>query len=136
MSTPDLVSAFYEHIWNQGDVAAADSILDEAFAFRGSLGDECVGRGRFLDYVRSVRASLAEYRCDILECVSEGDCAFARMRFSGKHVGPLRGWEATGLRVEWQGAALFTTRGGMIRSLWVLGDLVALDANLKRNAEA
>ncbi len=136
MSTPDLIRAFYERIWNAGDEDASDVLLDEAFDFRGSLGSESRGREPFLEYVRSVRACLAEYRCDILECVSEGDRAFAHMRFSGTHVGQLRGWEPTGLPVEWQGAALFSTRGGRICSLWVLGDLAALDATLAHNASS
>jgi hypothetical protein len=38
-----------------------------------------------------VRGSLAEYRCDILDCLSENQRAFARMRFSGRHAGPFRG---------------------------------------------
>jgi len=136
MSTPELVSAFYERIWNRGELAAAESILHASFSFRGSLGDQCAGIESFLDYVRTVRACLAQYRCDILDCVSEGDRAFARMRFSGSHVASLRGWEPTGLPVEWQGAALFTFRDGLIVSLWVLGDLAALESNLERNAVA
>ena len=27
MSTPDLVQAFYDRIWNAGDLAAADGVL-------------------------------------------------------------------------------------------------------------
>lgn len=136
MSTPDLVQAFYERIWNAGDEDSASTLLDEAFEFRGSLGIESRGRERFLEYVRSVRTSLADYQCDILECVNEGDRAFARMRFSGIHVGRFRDWEPTGAPVEWEGAALFTTRDARIISLWVLGDLATLEATLARNADS
>ena len=134
MSTPDIVVAFYERIWNSGDEESAHLLLDEAFEFRGSLGTESRGREPFLEYVRAVRSSLDGYRCDILDCVSQGNQAFARMRFSGRHVGPLRGWEPSGLAVEWQGAALFSMNNGVISSLWVLGDLAALDATLASNA--
>ena len=91
MSTPVQVEAFYGRIWNAGDLDAASDLLSESFVFRGSLGAELQGRGEFLAYVGAVRSSLADYHCEILECVTEGNRAFARMRFSGRHVGVFRG---------------------------------------------
>ena len=102
MSTPALVDAFYTRIWNDGDVAAAEELLADTFVFRGSLGAELRGRDQFLDYVRMVRSALDGYRCDILECVREDDRAFARMRFSGRHVGEFRGFAPTRKPVAWR----------------------------------
>jgi hypothetical protein len=62
------------------------------------------GRVAFANYVRSVRASLSDY-CKILDCVSEGDKAFAQMRFSGLHTGMFRTCAATGKPIQWFGAA-------------------------------
>ena len=134
MSTPRLVEAFYSRIWNSGDLAASDELLSEGFLFRGSLGAEMHGREAFREYVQSVRTALKEYRCDILDCISEGNEAFARMRFSGLHVSPFRGFAPTGKEVYWQGAALFGFGDGVISKLWVLGDLAGLDSLLKANA--
>jgi predicted ester cyclase len=133
MTTPNLVTAFYERIWNAGDLGAVSELLTEDFSFRGSLGNELRGRDAFMDYVRSVRGALANYRCEILACVSEGEQAFAKMRFSGLHVAPFRGHLATGLPVQWLGAALFRFERHAIAELWVLGDLAGLDAVLKNN---
>ncbi|HWQ08097.1 MAG TPA: ester cyclase [Holophaga sp.] len=135
MSTPRLVERFYADIWDAGDEDVA-RLLATDFVFRGSLGTPAHGHGEFLAYVRSVRTSLANYHCEILECVAEPPKAFARMRFSGAHVAPFRGFAPTGMRVEWEGAALFTFRDGLIAELWVLGDLVNLDARLRANAQA
>jgi steroid delta-isomerase-like uncharacterized protein len=107
MSTPSLVESFYADVWNSGDISAVHRLLAEDFSFRGSLGADLRGREAFMDYVRSVRNSLADYRCEILECVTEGNRAFARMRFSGLHTGLFRGHAATGKPVHWMGAALF-----------------------------
>jgi steroid delta-isomerase-like uncharacterized protein len=134
MSTPDLVTAFYERIWNAGDLRACAELLAPNFAFRGSLGREMRGHGAFRDYVRSVREPLGEYNCQILDCVSEQDHAFARMRFSGIHLGPFRNHPPTGKAVAWHGAALFRFERGQIAELWVLGDLVGLDRVLHDNA--
>lgn len=136
MSAPNLVEAFYERIWNAGDLAAVPELLREDFSFRGSLGAELRGHEAFKDYVRSVRGALANYHCEILACVAEGEQAFAKMRFSGTHVAPFRGYPATGLPVQWLGAALFRFEQKAIAELWVLGDLASLDAVLKNNQAA
>jgi len=87
----------------------------------------------FTDYVLSVRGALANYKCEILECVSEGMQAFAKMRFSGVHTGEFRGYLSTGQNVHWLGAALFHFDENKICELWVLGDLTGLDALLREN---
>ena len=133
VSTPSVVKAFYERIWNAGDLAAIPELLAEGFAFRGSLGSEMCGRKAFEDYVRSVRGSLSNYRCEILDCVTEGDRAFAKMRFSGLHTGAFRGYQPTSKPVHWLGAALFRIERGTISELWVLGDLAGLDDVLQHN---
>ena len=55
------------------------------------------------------------------------------MRFSGRHTAPFRGYEPTGKLVQWLGAALFRFEGDRIADVWVLGDLVRLDALLEEN---
>lgn len=132
MSTPNLVQSFYDRIWNAGDLTAADELLAQDFSFRGSLGEEMRGCDAFKNYVRSIRLALDGYRCEILECVSEGDRAFAKMRFSGTHVGPFRRFAPTGKRISWDGAALFRFEEDRIVELWVLGDLSALDTILQQ----
>src|SRR5215469_16177050 len=76
---------------------------------------------------QTVRGALTNYRCEVLACVTEGDKAFAKMRFSGLHVAPFRGYPATGKPVHWLGAALFRFERHAIAELWVLGDLAGLD---------
>jgi predicted ester cyclase len=135
-STHKLVEAFYARIWNAGELSAASELLTAGFSFRGSLGPESQGPEEFVNYVRQVRSVLADYRCDVLECVSHDDRAFAQMRFSGRHVGAFRGFEPTGRPVHWLGAALFHFEGDAIAGLWMLGDLAGLDAVLKSNQTA
>src|SRR5438128_753479 len=133
MSLPKLVQAFYQRIWNEGDESSIPELLTENFSFRGSLGTELHGRDAFKDYVRSIRGSLTNDRCEVLACVTEGDQAFAKMRFSGIHVAPFRGYAPTGKKVEWLGVAHFRFVDGKIAEVWVLGDLAGLDAVLRDN---
>jgi predicted ester cyclase len=136
MSTPTLVEAFYERIWNRGDLDATSDLLVREFRFRGSLETATLGQDAFREYVRALRGALADYRCEILACVSEGDHAFAKMRFSGRHVALFRGHAPTGKPVHWLGAALFRFEMGAIAELWVLGDLAGLEALLSANRSA
>lgn len=134
VSIPIIVAQFYSRVWNGGDLNAVVDLLVEDFVFRGSLGPELRGQAAFSEYVRSVQASLSGYLCEILECVAEGNQAFAKMEFSGKHVGNFCGYAPTGKHVSWVGAALFVFAGSKIESLWVLGDLTGLESKLRENS--
>ena len=134
MTTPALVRDFYERLWNRGEESAARDLLTADFQFRGSLGDTLHGHEAFLGYVRAVRTSLSDYRCEVLQCVSEGENAFARMRFSGIHTALFLGHAPTRRPVAWEGAALFTFRREHIAALWVMGDVAGLEAQLRANA--
>jgi steroid delta-isomerase-like uncharacterized protein len=136
MSTPYIVEEFYSRIWNEGALSETSELLSEDFRFRGSLGRELSGVQPFIDYVRYVRTSLAGFRCEILDCVTEENRAFARMRFSGRHIATFLGFAPTNKLIQWAGAALFDFANGRIARLWVLGDLHGLNALLAENARS
>jgi predicted ester cyclase len=125
-----LVERFYHDVWMRADESAAHDILEPELVFRGSLGVERRGVDGFLDYVRAVHGALADYTCTIEDLVTAPGRAAARVRFAGRHRGPLLGVPATGRRVAWTGAAFFTLGDRRIRRIWVLGDLDALKAQL------
>ena len=134
MPLPAPVDAFYERLWNRKDRSGLAEILHPEVTFRGSLGVVRTGHEAFWRYVLEVTGPLADYRCQELACVSEGERVFARMRFAGRHVGVFRGFPPTGAHVAWEGAALFRIQDGRITDVWVLGDLAGLDAQLERQA--
>jgi predicted ester cyclase len=128
-----LVERFYADLWNQVDLDCADEILHRDVDFRGSVGLHAHGRAAVRQYVSMVTTALADYRCEIQTLIVEQEQAAARMRFSGLHVGPFLGYHPSGRRVEWQGAAFFTARDGVLDTIWVLGDLDALRGQLDAN---
>jgi len=121
-------------LWLRMYEAVSHMALTPEFSFPGSLGNEMRGREAFQNYVRTVRAALADYHCEILSCVAEGNQAFAKMCFSRRHVAAFQGYEPTGKLVQWLGVALFRFEDSMIAELWVLGDLAGLDTLLRRQA--
>jgi predicted ester cyclase len=122
----DLVGRFYDVVWNQANEAEARNILAPDFRFRGSLGSELRGPGGFIAYLRSVHAALENFICTVEEMIATPDRAACRMSFSGKHCGKFFGAAPTGRDISWNGAAFFTTAGGKITELWVLGDVDAV----------
>lgn len=134
MTTHPLVSRFYDRVWNGGDRSALDELVTDDFRFQGSLGPAILGRDAFWQIVTTVRSAMSGYHCAILACVSEETQAFAKMKFSGTHVGAFRTYQPSGLEVAWHGAAHFQFGGDRIRELWVLSDTAALDAMLAANA--
>jgi len=129
-----IVETFYEEIWNKHDKSKIPKLLQEDFSFRGSLGQVRHGHAGFAVYVDFVHEALGDYRCEIQEMIAESNKAFARMLFSGIHRAKFFGYQPTGKRVEWAGAAVFTFHGEKISALWVLGDLHDLLQQLENNA--
>lgn len=127
------VEKFYRELWDAHDKTAIPAVLHEDFTFRGSLGQEKRGHDGFAEYVDMVHAALGEYRCTIEDIVVEDPKVFARMTFSGIHKEQFMGFAPTGKPVTWSGCALFTFTGDKISDVWVLGDLKALEQQLKRN---
>jgi steroid delta-isomerase-like uncharacterized protein len=129
-----LVERFYADLWNRVDLDCAGEILHSDIDFRGSVGLHAKGRHAVCEYVSMVTTALADYHCEIQTLIVEQEQAAARMRFSGVHVGPFLGYPPSGRRVEWQGAAFFTARDGLLDTIWVLGDLDTLRGQLGKNA--
>ncbi len=110
-------------------------VLHEDFLFRGSLGLEKRGHSGFIEYLDLVHTALANYHCHIEELVTDETRVFARMLFSGLHRNEFLGFAATKREVSWSGAALFHFDKSRIRSLWVLGDLKSLEAQLVQKSD-
>ncbi len=125
------VHKFYEVIWNKHNKEAVPEVLHESFEFRGLLGSKKYGHAGFIEYLDMVHSALGEYKCEIKELISEQSKVFAKMRFSGIHQGEFMGFEPTGRRLVWDGAALFYFNNGKAVSLWVLGDLESLRTQLQ-----
>jgi steroid delta-isomerase-like uncharacterized protein len=125
-----LVRRFYADVWNRWDDAALDDLLDGDFVFRGSLGDEVRGRDGFRGYRDKIRAGFPDFHNEVVELVTEGERAAARLRYTGHHRGTILGVAATGTLVSCDGAAFFTAREGRLLEVWVLGDVDGLRRQL------
>jgi predicted ester cyclase len=131
VAIPHLVRRFYERLWNAWDDTAVDEVLHPKVRFRGSLGNETVGRDGWRGYRDLVRAGSADFHNEVLDVVCESDRAAARLEYSGTHTGELLGVPPTQRRFSYAGAAFFAVEDGLLRSIWVLGDLETLRRQLR-----
>ena len=128
--TRELVKKFVADIWNRGDLEFIPRVCHPGLRFNGSVGMDRVGHAGFARMVTTIRDALNDYHCEIHSMVVEGNKAFCRMRFTGRHTGPLLGFAPTGKQVAWMGAAEFTCKNGQIIKVWELGDVKSLEEQL------
>lgn len=128
------VRKFYSEIWNKKNLHEIPNILERDFEFRGSIGQSKRGHKGFEKYVHFIHGALSNYHCEIEDIVIENNKAFAKMVFSGNHTGLFMECSATNQLVSWSAAALFTFNNDKVSSLWVLGDLVNLQQQLRKSS--
>jgi steroid delta-isomerase-like uncharacterized protein len=128
--TRELVKKFVADIWNRGDLELIPQVCSKSLRFNGSVGMDRVGHDGFARMVTTIRDALNDYHCEIHSMVVEGNKAFCRMRFTGRHTGSLLGYPPTGRQVAWMGAAEFTCKDDLIIKVWELGDVKSLEEQL------
>ena len=125
------VRAFYEDLWEKGDLSRLPALMTEDVAFRGTFGQVMRGHDAYAAYVRSVRDAFGTYRCEIRDLVAGEGKVAARIGFSGVHdAGPFLDVPPTGKTLAWEGVGFFTMRDGRIADLWVMRDMRGLLAQL------
>jgi predicted ester cyclase len=127
----EVVRVFYKEMWDRANTALVPQIFHRDFTFRGSLGPRLIGHEQFIEYVKFVTGSLDNYTSDILALAEEGNQVFGKLRFHGYHRRELFEVPPTGRHVWWYGTPIFTFDGGLVRDLWVLGDIHGLIGRLK-----
>ena len=128
-----LIDRFYNDMWNRFDKTVFAEILHPDIQFRGSLGQTKIGFDEFGDYVDYIQAFAPDFHNQVLTTITEGNQTFARLSYTGTQQGELFGIAPTGKSFNYAGAAVFTFSGGLIREVWVLGDIYGLTLQLTNN---
>ena len=136
VSTPPLAASCGERLWHAGGEAAVPELRSAKFSFRGSRGAELKGHAAFWGIrLRGPNRPCSLSLRDTRRLVRGPAGVRADMIFQYS-LGAFRGHRPSGRPVHRAGAALFHFAAERIHELWVLGDLVGLDAWLKSNFES
>lgn len=121
-----IVTRYYEELWNLWHFELIPELIAPDITFRGSLGIDVSGRDGFRGYMETVRTAFPDFHNTIEEMIVEGDRVAARLSYRGTHLGPLLGVQPTKRPIAYSGVAIFHLREQQIVSGWVLGDAVSL----------
>lgn len=126
----ELIQKYYD-MWNKKEFDKADQILDENISFRGSLDISTHGIQEFQEYAKMLTAAFGDLYHAVEITVIENNIAAVYVTYTGKHIGKILEYEATGNKFNYSGAAFFQFRNSKIVSINVLGDLYSLYKQLQ-----
>jgi glyoxylase-like metal-dependent hydrolase (beta-lactamase superfamily II)/predicted ester cyclase len=112
---PERVARDYLAALGRRDLGAARAHL--APQLRGTMHGlaEFADAGAVMDFFRALFASVPDWTLEVRRTVTEGDVVAVHWRATGTFTGaPWNGLEATGGRLDFQGADVFTVRDGLI----------------------
>src|SRR5215207_544079 len=108
-----LVRRFVEEFWNEGNMTAADELMEIDAVIHMPTG-EVVDLDGLKSFVGTWRASFPDWHSTVKELIAEGDKVAERWTGRGMHRGELQGIPPTGKRVEVPGSVFYRIAGGKI----------------------
>ncbi len=123
-----LVRRLYERLMANGDVDAAEEILDDRYLDHSLPGNVEGGRAELIGLVQAVRAAMPDIAPVVDQAVAEGDLVSVRVTARGRHTGaPFPpGIPAAGRTIEWREQHIFRVANGRIAEHWGVFDNLAI----------
>lgn len=124
MSTQNkvILRRFFEELFNQGNLAAADEIVSENYINHNAVPGEAPERAGLTHFVLYVRAAFRDLNCMIDDQIAEGDKVTTRWTATGIHHGPFAGIPATGKAVAITAINIHRVTNGQIQEGWLNWD--------------
>jgi predicted ester cyclase len=123
-----LVRRLYERLMANGDVSAAEEIIDERHVDHSLPGNVEGGRAELIGLVQGVRAAIPDIAPVVDQAVAEGDLVAVRVTAGGHHTGaPFPpGIPATGKTIEWREQHIFRVSGDRLVEHWGVFDNLSI----------
>ncbi len=115
-----LARRYFEDIFNAGELAVTDEILDPDISFIGPITPEGIdGIDAYKRFARGWYEGFPDRHFELLEEWVDGDRIAALFRITGTHWGEFMGQAATGNTIDVKGMNFFQIGHGKIRSIQV-----------------
>jgi len=126
-SNGELVRAWFDEIWNAGDIDAADRLLaPDGVLHETAVGGDGIQRlADFKAMARAFRRTFPDIRFQVEQTVEDGEHAVARVTATGTHSGPGLG-APTGHPFRITGIVMIRLQGDRTVEGWSSFDLLAL----------
>ena len=123
----EIVERYYYKGWNKGDTAVVNELLHEKVKCRTAFKRKpTVGNNALVEYMKTIRSTLAKYSFEIDDMVVSDDRAAVRVTCRGLHKGTFFGVEGSGHEVHFSGTTFFTFKDGKISEIWTSADIDGL----------
>ena len=130
MSTEEhkaIVRRFVEDVLSQGNLAAADELLDPNFVLRHAGIPEPIRSAEyFKQYTSALRSSFPDIRAALEDVIAEGDRVAVRLTWHGTHQGAFQGIPPTGRSFTVTGMAAYRLAGSKITEAWAELDMLGM----------
>ena len=120
-----IVRRFIEEVFNAGDAAAVDELVDPGFTPH-SWGDMPAGPDALKQAMKRVFAGLSDNRMKIEDTIAEGDRVAVRLTSRALHTGDFMGMPASGKAYTIGEIHIFRVRDGRIVEHWREADMLGM----------
>ncbi len=137
----EIVRRFYDEVWNQGRLAAADELFAPHFRDTDAPPDVPPGPQGVKEFVALNLRRLPDLRYTLDELIAEGDLVAAVWTATGVNTGDLDRRQQpplppTGRRVAWRGVTVFRLAEGQIVAYHITQNLLGVFRELGLVADA
>ena len=109
---------WYEEMWSKPDFDVADEIVDNEYDPEW-VHIDAVGPAQIKHEIKYFRSVFPDLKYEIIEIKGEDDKVWIRYKASGTQKGNAWGFDATGKKVEFEGATiLYINSDGKIIDRW------------------
>ena len=128
MSTQNklVLRRFFEEIFNQGNLAAADDIVGANYLNHNAAPGETPGRAGLTQFVTYLHVAFRDLNFTIEDQIAEGDKVVTRWNATGIHQGGFAGVPATGKPVVITAINVHRVVDGQIQEGWLNWDALGL----------
>jgi steroid delta-isomerase-like uncharacterized protein len=117
-----ILRRFFEELFNQGDLAAADEIVSETYVNHNAVPGEAPGRAGLVQFIAYVHSAFRDLNFTVEDQVAGGDKVTTRWTATGIHQGEFAGIPATGKSVAITGINIHRVADGQIQEGWLNWD--------------
>ena len=134
-ATPEaaaIIRRWFDEVWNQGDEAAIDQLLERNATMWGVNRPDVssTGSDEFKRFYHTMRAAFRDTKITLDQVIQEGDTAFARWTVTAMHAGDALGTPATHKELKLTGMSACRVKDGMIVEAWNIWDQIGMARQL------
>jgi steroid delta-isomerase-like uncharacterized protein len=121
-----VLKRFIEEVINQGNLDAADEIVEENFVELDPLPGQRQGREGLKEVIGMMRAAFPDIHWVADETIAAGEKVVTRFTWTGTHRGTFLGIPATGKNITVKGVVIDRLSGGKMADSRILMDTLGM----------